>query len=304
MTSEIEMAFAHPSARSEAMSPDVLDRISVRDHVVHVEIGAFQAERGTTQRVRFNVVVEVYPLADDAADDVDRILSYDCVTEAITAQLADGRLNLLETLAENIADQILVQPQAARVFVRIEKLDRGPGNLGVEIMRSRADAGQIGTALTVQPIVMFVPFGTMHNSDLGAWLDHFDVSQTPVILVTEAAPDQSPQCGDTLLQRRIDLLSIDQSACVLAAYDPRIQVVGSLTELDWGLKNHQISVWAPSKIVADVIEGAPERITDPMDMVQWFAKRLTASAVWGLGTPQQSDGAYEVNWLTEPPTDH
>ena len=46
------------------------------------------------------------------------------------------RLNLLETLAERIADRILIEPQAIRVFVRIEKLDRGPGALGVEIVRS------------------------------------------------------------------------------------------------------------------------------------------------------------------------
>ena len=45
-------------------------------------------------------------------------------------ELAEERLNLLETLAERIADRILHAPQALRVFVRIEKLDRGPGALG------------------------------------------------------------------------------------------------------------------------------------------------------------------------------
>ncbi len=55
MTNEIRLAFAHPSERSEASSTKVLDRISLRDHVVEVEIGAFQTERGTTQRICFNV---------------------------------------------------------------------------------------------------------------------------------------------------------------------------------------------------------------------------------------------------------
>ncbi|MGH1357118.1 MAG: dihydroneopterin aldolase, partial [Thalassovita sp.] len=48
-------------------------------HVVEVEIGAFQQERGTTQRIRFNIVVEVQPLTGPVDDDVDRILSYDRV---------------------------------------------------------------------------------------------------------------------------------------------------------------------------------------------------------------------------------
>ncbi|MEM9845725.1 MAG: diguanylate cyclase, partial [Pseudomonadota bacterium] len=86
MTNEIRLAFEHPVARADATAPDgPLDRISVRDHIVEVEIGAFQAERGVTQRIAFSVVVEVRPLTEAIDDDVDRILSYDKVTEAISA---------------------------------------------------------------------------------------------------------------------------------------------------------------------------------------------------------------------------
>ena len=89
---DLKHAFAHPTARSEATAEAPCDRISVRDHILTVEIGAFQAERGTTQRIRFDVVVEVQPLSDEIDDDVDRILSYDRVTEAIEAALSEERL--------------------------------------------------------------------------------------------------------------------------------------------------------------------------------------------------------------------
>ena len=49
-------------------APGPLDRISLRDHTVEVEIGAFQAERGSTQRISFNVVVEIAPLPKDLED--------------------------------------------------------------------------------------------------------------------------------------------------------------------------------------------------------------------------------------------
>ena len=87
MSDEIRLAFAHPSERAEASANSPCDRISLRDYVVEVEIGAFQAERGNLQRVRFNIVVEVAPLVGEIDDDVDRILSYDRVTEAISAEL-------------------------------------------------------------------------------------------------------------------------------------------------------------------------------------------------------------------------
>lgn len=76
MSSEIRLAFAHPSERSEATSPrGPLDRISLRDHTVEVEIGAFQAERGSTQRISFNVVVEIAPLPKD----LDDVLTGSCL---------------------------------------------------------------------------------------------------------------------------------------------------------------------------------------------------------------------------------
>mgnify|MGYP001007893561 CR=1 FL=1 len=45
MSEETRLAFAHPLARAEALAGDALrDRISLRDHVVEVEIGAFLSE--------------------------------------------------------------------------------------------------------------------------------------------------------------------------------------------------------------------------------------------------------------------
>ena len=126
MASEIRLAFSHPAERSVATAPDAPhDRISLRDHIREVEIGAFQAERGITQRINFNIVVEVTPERGPIDDDVDRILSYDRLTEAIGIELGAERINLLETLAERVAWRILAEPRAARVFVRIEKRRRG-----------------------------------------------------------------------------------------------------------------------------------------------------------------------------------
>ena len=116
------------------------DRIHLRDHVVEAEIGAFQTERGQTQRLRFNVTADLAAPVSGAGDEVDRILSYDVLTGAVAAGLSDRRYDLLETLAERIAAEVLAHPAAARVEVSVEKLDRVPGALGVTIARR---AGQV-----------------------------------------------------------------------------------------------------------------------------------------------------------------
>ncbi|MDQ2093506.1 dihydroneopterin aldolase [Rhodalgimonas zhirmunskyi] len=293
MKEEISLAFDHPDARSRASAATgPLDRISLRDHIVEVEIGAFQQERGTTQRIVFNIVVEVRPAGARIDDDVDRILSYDKVTEAIAAELAAERLNLLETLAERIAERILIEPQAERVFVRIEKLDRGPGALGVEIVRGRADPVHFSTPPHPEdvphPVVVYLCNAAIASPNLAGWLDQLETGPRPALLCVGPADLPAPQTGHAMTQRRIDLLAIEQNAWVLAARDARCVVVETRTEFDWAMKHRtdgkgQISVWAPSKIVLDAVEKPSVKGADARALAQWFARAMHAGEVITIG---------------------
>jgi dihydroneopterin aldolase len=288
MSNDIHLAFAHPDARARAtVGTDLHDRISLRDHVVAVEIGAFQAERGTTQRICFNVVVEVAPIADPLADDVDTILSYDRITEAIATELDAQRLNLLETLAERVADRILLEPQAQRAFVRIEKLDRGPGALGVEIVRGRADLKpEIAYALSEEkprPRVVYLSNAAIASPALGAWLDGLQARDAPVLLCVGLPDGPRPQTGHAMTQRRVDLLAIEQNGWRLAARDARCVVVDSRTEIDWGMRNGQTGLWAPSKMVLDAVEGPSIAPHDAVALAAWFAAALDAQELVVVG---------------------
>ncbi len=288
MPNDVRLAFAHPSERAEATAgSDPLDRISLRDHTVEVEIGAFQAERGTRQRIQFNVVVEVRPLPGPIDDNVDKILSYDRVTEAIATELSAERLNLLETLAERVADRILLEPQAMRVFVRIEKLDRGPGALGVEIARSKTEIGltevEATDIETVEPVVVCLSNAAIKSVNLTNWLDEIEATQTPVVICVGPSGMSQIQTSSPMAQRRIDLLDIEQNAWVLATRDRRCVVVDTLTELDWALKNGQISVWAPSKIVLDAVDGPEGDPSDSKVLFPWFAALMQAKSIIEVG---------------------
>ncbi|WP_223421729.1 dihydroneopterin aldolase [Tateyamaria pelophila] len=286
MASEIRLAFSHPSERSEATATSApLDRISVRDHIVEVEIGAFQAERGVTQRICFNIVVEVRPLTGPIDDDVDRILSYDKVSEAIAYELAAERLNLLETVAERVADRILLEPQAMRVFVRVEKLDRGPGALGVEIVRSRGTVRPTAALEedVFQPELVYLSNAAITAPHLSGWIDQLELTGQPLIFCVGPAPVVAPQASHPLAQRRIDLLAIEQNAWVLAARDARCKVVETRTELDWAMRNGQICVWAPSKIVLDAVDGPSAKGADAVALASWFAATFGAREMLVIG---------------------
>ncbi len=298
MSNEVSTAFDHPEARAAALSGrDPLDRISLRDYVVEVEIGAFQAERGKTQRINFNVVVEVRSAAAPVDDDVDRILSYDTITQAIRHELAAERLNLLETLAERVAHSILAEPQAERVFVRLEKLDRGPGALGVEIVRTK---GQIAASTedvaedSPHPLVVYLSNEAIASANLHRWLDELQSQSAPTIVCVGQADCLVPRSAVKGAQRRIDLLAIEQNAWVLAGRDERCVVMGSRTELDWAVRSGQMSVWAPSKMVLDAVDGPSAQPSDAGALVGWFARVVHARALICIGAPPPTNIEIEV----------
>jgi FolB domain-containing protein len=122
------------------------DRIFVHDLVLPCAIGAYDFERIGTQDVRFNVDVDVRRM-EHRFDDMRGVFSYDVIIDAIKIILGRGHVDLIETLANGIAGEILRYPCAVRVCVRVEKLDIVCGTVGIEIKRERtaerAGAGEI-----------------------------------------------------------------------------------------------------------------------------------------------------------------
>jgi len=119
------------------------DRVFVHDLVLPVSIGAYDFERNRTQPVRFNVDVDVRRAAHHAEDMRD-VFSYDLVIDAIKLIVSRGHIDLVETLAERLADALLAHPWVHRVKLRIEKLEVIDGSVGIEIRRERqAHSGKL-----------------------------------------------------------------------------------------------------------------------------------------------------------------
>jgi dihydroneopterin aldolase len=280
---ETATAFELPHARASAThAGPPLDRISVRDYTRLVEIGAFRSERGVTQRIRFNVVLEVSHHTAAQDDDVDKVISYDTITEAIEHELAAERVNLLETLAERVAARTLADPRAVRVFVRLEKLDRIPGALGVEIVRARLPeaaarlrpVGPEPVPAAVRPRVVFLPAAVAGGSEAGRWRDALAGWGHPLVVCLAPAATRPAPASEA--ERRIGLLAIEQAAWAFCDGDARFGVAASRTELDWALKTGRLSAWAPSRMVTAALHRPVPDASDPGGLAAWLARELEA----------------------------
>ncbi|HEY1736936.1 MAG TPA: (5-formylfuran-3-yl)methyl phosphate synthase [Methylovirgula sp.] len=119
------------------------DRLFVHDLILPVFIGAYDFERGKEQRVRFCIDVDIRR-SQHHAEDMRDVFSYDVIVDTIRLILSRGHIDLVETLAERIADALLAYPRVFRVIARVEKLDIIEGRVGVEITRERsAETGKL-----------------------------------------------------------------------------------------------------------------------------------------------------------------
>ena len=113
-------------------------KVFVRDLILSARIGVYQHEKLGTQRVRINLELTCteHPAIKD---DLNNVVNYAELVTQIRAIVAEGHINLVETLADRVAQMCLDDRREQIAKVRIEKLDVFPEaeSVGVEIERTR-----------------------------------------------------------------------------------------------------------------------------------------------------------------------
>jgi dihydroneopterin aldolase len=119
----------------------------IRDLVLEASIGVHAHEHAARQRVRINLDLAV---AEDPAgggmsrpavgrDELARVVDYEAIVNRVRAIVRAGHVQLVETLAERLAETCLDDARVSAVRVRVEKLDvfADAAAAGVEVERRR-----------------------------------------------------------------------------------------------------------------------------------------------------------------------
>lgn len=116
-----------------------LRRLFIRDMIVDAYIGVFPHEQGVTQRVRINVSFGVDDSREliEGVDDLSRTVSYEKAVLTIRRFATETHTQLVETLAERIAIEVMKDARVRVVRISVEKLDifSDMDSVGVEIER-------------------------------------------------------------------------------------------------------------------------------------------------------------------------
>ena len=120
--------------------------VFLRDMVLSARIGIYAHEHTTPQRIRINVDLGV---TDDGAlamsrasvgrDELARVVDYEALANTVRRSCVSGHVNLVETLAERLAEAALEDVRVIYARITVEKLDifADAASAGVAVERRR-----------------------------------------------------------------------------------------------------------------------------------------------------------------------
>jgi dihydroneopterin aldolase len=115
-------------------------RVFVRDLEIVASVGLLEREKRYDQRILVSTELFVRDEYDGTSDRLGDVLDYGKVIDGMTHIIQREHVNLIETLAERIAEFCLTDPRVEMVRVRIEKPEiiENCRSVGVEIERRRS----------------------------------------------------------------------------------------------------------------------------------------------------------------------
>lgn len=114
-----------------------MDIIFLQDMKVETIIGIWEWERKIRQTVSIDLEMSADIRKAAATDSIDDTLNYKSVAKRVQAYVADSSFQLVETLAEKIAQLVLDEFDVAWVRVRLNKPGAIRGAKGVGILIER-----------------------------------------------------------------------------------------------------------------------------------------------------------------------
>ncbi len=98
-----------------------MDRVTLRGLEARGHHGVFPQERERGQTFRVDLVLGLDTAAAAETDDLTRTVHYGVVAEQVVAVVQGEPVNLIETLAQRIADQCLAHEAVREVEVTVHK---------------------------------------------------------------------------------------------------------------------------------------------------------------------------------------
>ena len=111
-------------------------KIIIKDLILLLSVGIHQFEKIEKQRVKFNIEITTDP---NLKPDIKSIVNYESIINDIKKLTKNKHYNFLESLAEDIFDNLFKDQRINKIKLKIEKLDiiKETSSVGIEVIKTR-----------------------------------------------------------------------------------------------------------------------------------------------------------------------
>ena len=115
-------------------------KILIKDLTLDLKLGYFEFEKNKSQKVKFTLEIDYKDKKPTNDKDLKSIVNYDKIVKLIKKLVKNKHYNFLETLAEDVFDELFKDKRIDKITLQIEKLEimKDCSSVGIQISKKRS----------------------------------------------------------------------------------------------------------------------------------------------------------------------
>ncbi len=114
-------------------------KVLIKELLLDLKIGYFDFEKEKKQKVKFSLEIDYVDKKPSSDKDIKSIVNYAKVVRLIKKLVKKKHYNFLETLAEDVFDELFKDKRIDKISLQIEKLEimRDCSSVGIQISKKK-----------------------------------------------------------------------------------------------------------------------------------------------------------------------
>ena len=115
-------------------------KILIKELTLDLKLGYYDFEKNKPQKVKFNLEIDYEDKKPTNDKDIKSIVNYGKVVKLVTKLVKNKHYNFLETLAEDVFDELFKDKRIDKISLQIEKLEimKECSSVGIQISKRRS----------------------------------------------------------------------------------------------------------------------------------------------------------------------
>jgi len=115
-------------------------KVLIKELILDLKLGYYEFEKEKAQKVKFNLEIDYKDKKPTNDKDLKSIVNYGKIVKLVKKLVKNKHYNFLETLAEDVFDELFKDKRIDKITLKIEKLEilKDCSSVGIQISKKRS----------------------------------------------------------------------------------------------------------------------------------------------------------------------